>query len=676
MSTEVSFGGRIAGFVDVWRNLTSDLVMLELIKGVTFELDSLPSQQFYLPEYRFDYDTKKCMDDEVLLFIDRGIIEETSHEAGEIISNLFCRKKKSGAIRLIGNFKDINAVITYRKFKQTTTVDILDMVRPGQFMCSVDLKDAYYCINVKEDCRKFLKFIWNGKLYQFTCLAQGIGCAPRIFTKIMKIPICQLREKGINLAAYIDDIIIFADSYDSCLADTFCTIKLLESLGYMVNYSKSVITPTQRIEHLGLIIDTVSMKVKVNSDKCSNIISLCSSLRKMSNPTIRQVARVVGTMVSYIPGVEFGIMHYRNLEICKILALKREFGNFDKCLTLSHKALNDLSWWEENINTQCTDLNKPQPSVFIFTDSSSSMWGAVIGEVKTGGSWNDLEKLEHINVLEMKAILFGLKSLCAVFHDTHIRVRTDSSTCVAYINEKGGVKSYKCNLLSIEIWEWCISKNIYLSAEHVRGVNNSEADYISRNQNNSGEWSLCQTTFMRIVKWFDIIPTIDLFATRINCKVRRFVSWHPDPQAICFDTFCQYFEDEIFYAFPPFNCVGKFLKKVELERLEGIIIVPCWSSQPFFPSVLKLLIDVPLLLRWKPSLVIHPHIAIHPLGKKLRLMACHISGVHLKRRGFLQKLWTLCVKDGQCQLNDNTRCTIKNGRLFVGRGFSIQLNQV
>ena len=106
-------------------------------------------------------------------FKDRGIIEVSSHEPGEIISNLFCRKKKSGGIRLIGNFKDINAAITYHKFKQTTTADVLYMVRPNQYMCSIGLKDAKYCINVDVSCRKCLKFMWNGKFYQFTCLAQG-----------------------------------------------------------------------------------------------------------------------------------------------------------------------------------------------------------------------------------------------------------------------------------------------------------------------------------------------------------------------------------------------------------------------------------------------------------------------------------------------------------------------
>ena len=77
------------------------------------------------------------------------------------------------------------------------------------------------------------------------------------------------------------------------------------------------------------------------------------------------------------------------------------------------------------------------------------MWGCVLGHVRTGGNWNDNEKLEYINVLEMKAILFGLKSLCS-YHQ-QIRIRTDSLTCVFYINKKGGSKSEKCNSLALEI---------------------------------------------------------------------------------------------------------------------------------------------------------------------------------------------------------------------------------
>ena len=61
----------------------------------------------------------------------------------------------------------MNAEICYNKFRQTTIQAIADMLRPNQFMVSIDLTDAYYCINVNPNDRKFLKFLWNGMLFQF-----------------------------------------------------------------------------------------------------------------------------------------------------------------------------------------------------------------------------------------------------------------------------------------------------------------------------------------------------------------------------------------------------------------------------------------------------------------------------------------------------------------------------
>jgi len=71
-----------------------------------------------------------------------------------------------------------------------------DLIRKNDFMCTVDLKDAYYLIPVKENNRKFLKFRFEKKLYQFNCLPFGLCTSPYIFTKIMKPVINYLRRAG------------------------------------------------------------------------------------------------------------------------------------------------------------------------------------------------------------------------------------------------------------------------------------------------------------------------------------------------------------------------------------------------------------------------------------------------------------------------------------------------
>ena len=313
----MSFGGRISRFRHNWAKITLDCETLKLIEGVTLELHQQPEQLIITPQYKFSTDDLKLMSEEIERFIALGIVEPSEREPGELISNVFCRKKKSGKIRVIGNFQDLNAEIVYHKFKQNTIQNILDLVRPGCFMCSVDLKDAYYCVGVRQDFRKLLKFMWNGKLYQFTCLGQGISCAPRLFTKIMKAPIRHLRELGIIIIAYIDDLLVIADSSEKCLTDTNSALELLQALGYIVNFNKSVLTPTQIIEHLGLIINSIDMTVRVTPDKGSHMIDICKKLISSKDPSIREVSRVLGTMISYLPGIEFGMMNYRRLESCK-----------------------------------------------------------------------------------------------------------------------------------------------------------------------------------------------------------------------------------------------------------------------------------------------------------------------------------------------------------------------
>ena len=89
--------------------------------------------------------------------------------------------------------------------------------------------------------------------------------------------------------------------------------------------------------------------------------------------------------------------------------------------------------------------------------------------------------MSTINILELKAVLLGLQALFFRVYNAHIRIKSDSSTVVCYINYKGGSKSKPCDKLSIELWYWCLKRNNIVPAEHVRGTHNLEADLKSRN---------------------------------------------------------------------------------------------------------------------------------------------------------------------------------------------------
>ena len=55
----------------------------------------------------------------------------------------------------------------------------LNLISPGDFMVSLDLKDAYFKIPIFSLHRKYLRFIWRSQRYEFACLPFGYSLAPR-----------------------------------------------------------------------------------------------------------------------------------------------------------------------------------------------------------------------------------------------------------------------------------------------------------------------------------------------------------------------------------------------------------------------------------------------------------------------------------------------------------------
>ena len=103
-------------------------------------------------------------------------------------------------------------------------------------------------------------------------------------------------------------------------------------------------------------------------------------------------------------------------------------------------------------------ITKLEPSLMITTDASLLGWGAVSKNETCGGQWTEEEKQQHIDVLELQAICFGLKSLLNNAVDSHIRIISDNTTAVAYINNFGGVKSIDCHKVAKNVWEWAIAR--------------------------------------------------------------------------------------------------------------------------------------------------------------------------------------------------------------------------
>ena len=91
-----------------------------------------------------------------------------------------------------------------------------------------------------------------------------------------------------------------------------------------------------------------------------------------------------------------------------------------------------------------------------------------------------LETELHINLLELKAVYFGIKALCKDLSNTHIKILVDNATPVLTINNMGSCKSVECDKAVSSIWEWAKSRNIWITTAQIPGKLNVEADLESR----------------------------------------------------------------------------------------------------------------------------------------------------------------------------------------------------
>lgn len=155
---------------------------------------------------------------------------------------------------------------------------------------------------------------------------------------------------------------------------------------------------------------------------------------------------------------------------------------------------------------------------------------------------------------------------------------------------------------------------------------------MSRSNNIDTEWKLSDRYFKIVVNNFGV-PEIDLFATRANAKVKRSTSWFRDPEAYEIDAFTLNWGQWFFYAFPPFAVITRILQKILHDKATGILVVPNWPSQAWYPLYKSMVISEITLLGPKINMLLSPcRRTFHPLSEKLCLIVAVLSGNHSKRK--------------------------------------------
>lgn len=614
--------------------ITSDPYILACVSGYKLEFANNPFQQHVPNQIKFSPEEHSAISTELNRLIEIGAVEKCAHEQGEFISNIFARVKANGKIRVILNLKPLNKFLVYEHFKMEHLDFVTNLVYKHDWFASIDLTDAYFSIPIHESDWKYLKFYWDGKLYYFKVLVFGLSLAPRVFTRICKPILAKLRgDLNTRCSLYIDDMLLINDSYQALKQNLDSALKLLTSLGFTINTEKSVLTPTQRIKHLGLVINSRTLSLGLPHEKFSILEEKCKRLMEKSEKVkIQNVASLLGLLSFSAQGTMWGKLFYRELERVKTVALKSSGGNFEAYTTLSKEALGDLQWWLSPKKETPYQFVKSQPVLTLYSDASNSGWGGHYKNQSAGGQWSDWEATEHINWLELKACWLTIQCFAKSLKNCHIALKLDNTCAISYINNQGGIIK-NLNKLANELWIWCMERNIWVSASHIPGIENTLADHKSRVFCSNTEWALCDKDFALIVSNWDE-PKIDLFASRLNYKVDNYISWQTDPHSTHIDAFTVFWGNlGLCYAFPPFNMIGSVLAKVRRERAEVLLVVPNWVTQYWYPLIKFLLVEKagtvnPLTLSRNQHTIYLPFdmSAVHPIWSKLNLLCFRLSG--------------------------------------------------
>ena len=648
--------------------------------GYEIEFESEPCEGCNRIPINFNGKEREIISKLLENFESKGVIVESEHEVGEILSHIFIRPKSDGTYRLILNLSRLNDHVDKTTFKMETLKSALHMIRKGCFFAKIDLKDAFYSVAINEKFRKYLKFEWQGKLYAFTALPNGLSTASRIFTKVLKPVFAALRKTGHSNVAYIDDSLLQSDTYEQCIQNIQDTMKLIDSVGLTTHPEKSIIVPTQCIEFVGFLLNANDMTVKLAPRKAFNLKELASSILRGKSVSIRDFPKLIGKMVAAEPGVQYAALHYKTLEIDKDKALKLNRGNFDNHMYISKESKKCIAWWINNIETAHRPIVYGPMTRRIETDSSLLGYGGheVTNDVEFSGIWSEEDKKYHINYLELKAAFLCLKFFCDNASNEHIYLFMDSTVALKYISKMGGRKLL-LNSLAKQIWEWCERRNIWISAFHIPGKLNVRADKLSRalrkKRNDDMEWALQQDIYDRISHRMGTCD-IDLFASSKNHKHSKYVTYLPDIGANAINAFSITWNYKLHYVFPPFSVIGRVLQKMAEDQAELILVAPLFPSQPWFPQMLQHISGPSLVLPKTNQILYLPGTNRQHRLTTMRMGAFHLSGNVSAVRAYQQTLQTLSCDPGDQLRRNNMGRISKDGCSFLIKNKFIQLTHL
>ena len=630
-SSQCDYKGPLSVKADAWRACAvHPWVMSTISQGYRLQFAMKPPRFNGVLVSVARGDSARVLEDEIQSLLTKRAIRAVPDEEARqgFYSRYFLIPKKgSSSLRPILDLRVLNRHLRKYTFRMLTHKVLCRSVRPGDWFVTIDLSDAYFHIAIHPTHRKFLRFAYQGRAYEYQAIPFGLSLAPRVFSKCVEAALSPLRNGGIRIFSYIDDYLICSRSREQAVRDAATVLNHLRDLGFCINWVKSRVEPVQCTEYLGLSINSLSYRVTLSEGRLT-ALTQCLSLFQLGKAVpFRLCLRLLGLMASVISVVHLGLLMMRDfqrwvaaLRLCPRRHRSRRVRITAACV-MALRPWRDRSALEAGV-----PLGAVSSRVTVTTDASLSGWGATMSGRTVNGTWNPRLAQAHINILELWAVFFALKHFLCFLQGRHVLVKTDNTTVVAYINRQGGTRSLKLHKLAREIITWSSTRLLSLRATHVPGVLNRGADLLSRGNPLYGEWSLHPQVVGQIWQRYGQ-AAVDLFASRENAQCPLFFSLMDVEAPLGVDALAHPWPNVLLYAFPPLSLISPTLDRVREQGLSLILVAPRWPSKHWVAEIIQLLAGEPWPLPVRRDLLSQAHGEIyHPHPDRVALWAWPVRG--------------------------------------------------
>ena len=405
-------------------------------------------------------------------------------------------KPDSTELRIIQDFSrpygnSVNSYADPGTYNFTSVDNAAKLIRPGSFMCKIDIRRAYRHAGLHPSQYKFTGMQWHFEgdskpTYMYDTrlpfgASESVGCFHRITQSIVRM---MQRRVDCDILCYIDDFLIISNTFDQCLRSKNILITLLTDLGFDINWDKCV-GPSQQMTFLGIILDSADMSMSIPPSKLREIRQSALMWCDKQKATKRQIQSIAGKIQWTAKCVKAVRPVLRSL-----IDLQKGLRHPSHRIRLPAQVKSDIRYFCQ----WCVHFNgvviipadcKPQPDTTVFTDASLDAGAAYCKGDFVFSNWAaDAPSIapQSIYIKELCAILLAYRRWCHVWSDRTVHIYTDNIGALWAIRKGLTQNNIANNILREILWisAYC---NISFEVHYIRSKDNYVADSISRMNN-------------------------------------------------------------------------------------------------------------------------------------------------------------------------------------------------